>query len=321
MNKDFFKKTRILDGGMGQELLNRGLKPKGTLWSAHALIDKECHQMVIDTHLDFINAGAEVIVTTTFTARRNRLIQNDCEKYFEKINIKAVELAQKARDISKKEVLIAGGLPNQKQTYSADLGEDLDLIEKNFYDQAKLLKNGIDFFYLDVMSSGLECEFALKAIESYNLPVLVGIHLRDNGKLPSGEKIIDIFKKYKNKNWLGIIMACISPKAYEAVVNDLKTLSIPYGFKLNAFKKIPEDYVVASGDSYEFDSSTGLSLIKGNNRGNRINVLGINTDLNESKFYEYVKKFMKNGATILGGCCEIRPSHIKEIAKLKNKFN
>ena len=200
---------------MGQELLNRGLKPKGTLWSAHALIDKECHQMVIDAHLDFINAGAEVIVTTTFTARRNRLIQNDCEKYFEKINIKAVELAQKARDISKKEVLIAGGLPNQKQTYSADLGKDLDLIEKNFYDQAKLLKHGIDFFYLDVMSSGLECEIALKAIESYNLPVLVGIHLRDNGKLPSGEKVIDIFKKYKNKKWLGIIMACISPGAYE----------------------------------------------------------------------------------------------------------
>lgn len=132
MDKNFFKKTRILDGGMGQELLNRGLKPKGTLWSAHALIDKECHQMVVDTHLDFINAGAEVIVTATFTARRNRLIQNDCDKYFEKINIKAVELAQRARDISKKEVLIAGGLPNQNQTYSADLGEDLDLIEKKF---------------------------------------------------------------------------------------------------------------------------------------------------------------------------------------------
>jgi len=316
MNKDFFKKTRILDGGMGQELLNRGLKPKGTLWSAHALIDQDCHQMVIDTHLDFINAGAEVIVTTTFTARRNRLIQNDCEKYFEKINIKAVELAQKARDISKKDVLIAGGLPGQKQTYSADLGKDLDLIEKNFYDQAKLLKHGIDFFYLDVMSSGLECEIALKVIETFNLPVLVGIHLRDNGLLPSGEKINDIVKKYKNNNWLGVIMACISPKAYEVVAKDLQQLDIPYGFKLNAFKKIPEDYTVTSKDSYEFDSSTGLSLIKGNNGGNRITDLGINTDLNESKFYEYVKKFMKNGATILGGCCEIRPSHIKEIAKL-----
>jgi homocysteine S-methyltransferase len=304
MDKDFFKKTRILDGGMGQELLNRGLKPKGTLWSAHALIDKECHQMVIDTHLDFINAGAEVIVTTTFTARRFRLIQNDCEEYFEKINTKAVELALKARDISKKEVLIAGGLPNQKQTYSADLGDDLDLIEKNFYDQAKLLKNGIDFFYLDVMSSGLECKIALKVIESFNLPVLVGIHLRDNGQLPSDEKIMDIAKKYKNNNWLGIIMACVSPKAYEAVANDLQKLDVPYGFKLNAFKKIPEGYTVASKDQW-------------GDAGNPTTILGKNTDLNETKFYEYVNKFMKNGATILGGCCEIRPSHIKEISKLK----
>ena len=304
MNKDFFKETRILDGGMGQELLNRGLKPKGTLWSAHALIDKDCHQMVIDTHLDFIKAGAEVIVTATFTARRFRLIQNDCEKYFEKINIKAVELAQKARNISKKEVLIAGGLPNQKQTYSADLGENLGLIEKNFYDQAKLLKRGIDFFYLDVMSSGMECEIALKVIETFNLPVLVGIHLRDNGLLPSGEKINDIVKKYKNKNWLGVIMACVSPKAYEAVAKDLQKLDIPYGFKLNAFKKIPEGYTVASKDQW-------------GNAGNPITVLGKDTDLNESKFYEYAKKFMKNGATILGGCCEIRPSHIKEISKLR----
>ncbi len=297
MDINYFNTIRILDGGMGQELLNRGMKPKGTLWSAHALIDKDCHQMVIDAHLDFINSGAEVIVTSTFTARRNRLIQNDCEKYFEKINIKAVELAQKARDISKKEVLIAGGL-------RADLGEDLNLIKKNFYDQAKLLKNGIDFFYLDVMSSGLECEFALKAIESYNLPVLVGIHLRDNGKLPSGEKIIDIFKKYKNKNWIGIIMACVSPEAYELVINDLQKIDMPYGFKINAFKKIPEGYTVASKDQW-------------GDAGNPNTVLGKNTDLNESKFYEYAKKFKENGATILGGCCEIRPSHIKKIAELK----
>ena len=304
MDINYFKSTRILDGGMGQELLHKGLKPKGTLWSAHALIDENCHQLVIDAHLDFINAGAEVIVTTTFTARRFRLIQNDCEKYFEKINIKAVELAQKARDISKKNILIAGGLPNQKQTYSADLGEDLNAIEKNFYDQAKLLKNGIDFYYLDVISSGLECEIALKTIESFNLPVLVGIHVRDNGQLPSGETIKDIVKKHKNNNWLGIITACVSPKAYELVINDLQKLEIPYGFKLNAFKKIPEGYTVASKDQW-------------GDAGNPNTVLGVNTDLNESMFSEYVKKFMENGATILGGCCEIRPSHIKEISKLK----
>ena len=32
INKDYFKKTRILDGGMGQELLARGMKPNSTLW-------------------------------------------------------------------------------------------------------------------------------------------------------------------------------------------------------------------------------------------------------------------------------------------------
>ena len=54
MDKDFFKKTRILDGGMGQELLAKGLVSKGTLWSASALLDKKYHQLVIDTHLSFI---------------------------------------------------------------------------------------------------------------------------------------------------------------------------------------------------------------------------------------------------------------------------
>ena len=305
MDKNYFLKTRILDGGMGQELLKRGLKPRGTLWSAEALIDEKYHQLVIDTHLDFINAGADVIVTTTFTTRRNRLIQNKCEKYFKYVNTKAVELALKARDISKKNILVAGGLPNQYQTYSANLGDDLNLIEKNFYDQAKLLRSNIDFFYLDVMGSGKECEIALKTIKLFNLPVLVGVHIRKNGKLPSGENISDIVKKYKEENWLGIIAACVHPESYEIIIKELKNLDIPYGFKLNAFKNIPDDYGVRSTSTWG----------KG---GNPTKIFGTRADINESKFYEFVKKFKNDGATILGGCCEIRPSHISKIANLKN---
>jgi len=305
MDTNYFLKTRILDGGMGQELLRRGLKPQGTLWSASALIEEKYHQLVTDTHLDFINAGADVIVTATFTARRIRLIQNKCEEHFERINTKAVELALKARDISKKNILVAGGLPNQYQTYSENLGDDLNLIEKNFYDQAKLLKSNIDFFYLDVMGSGKECEIALKTIKSFNLPVLVGVHIRKNGKLPSGENISDIVKKYKEENWLGIIAACVHPESYEIITKELKNLDIPYGFKLNAFKNIPDDYAVREASTWG----------KG---GNPTKILGSREDINESKFYEFVKEFKDNGATILGGCCEIRPSHISKIANLKN---
>ena len=53
MNNDFFKKVRILDGGMGQELLARGMNPNGTLWSANALLQKKYHKLLLDTHLDF----------------------------------------------------------------------------------------------------------------------------------------------------------------------------------------------------------------------------------------------------------------------------
>jgi len=305
MDINYFSKTRILDGGMGQELLKRGLKPQGTLWSASALLEEKYHQLVTDTHLDFINAGADVIVTATFTARRIRLIENKCEEHFEHINAKAVELALKARDISKKNILVAGGLPNQYQTYNENLGDNLNLIEKNFHDQAKLLKSNIDFFYLDVMGSGKECEIALKTIKSFNLPVLVGVHIRKNGKLPSGENMSDIVKKYKEENWLGIIAACVHPESYEIIIKELKNLNIPYGFKLNAFKNIPDDYAAREPSIWG----------KG---GNPTKILGSRDDITESKFYEFVKKFKDAGATILGGCCEIRPSHISKIANLKN---
>ena len=54
MNLDFFKQTRILDGGMGQELLARGMEANGTLWSANALLNEKYHQLLLDTPLDFI---------------------------------------------------------------------------------------------------------------------------------------------------------------------------------------------------------------------------------------------------------------------------
>ena len=45
MNLNYFTKVRILDGGMGQQILANGLKPKGSLWSATALIEKKYHPL------------------------------------------------------------------------------------------------------------------------------------------------------------------------------------------------------------------------------------------------------------------------------------
>ena len=145
MNIDYFSKVKILDGGMGQELLAKGLKAKGSLWSATALIEKKYHQLVIDAHLDFIKSGADVSVTSNFSARRTRIIQNKVEEHFNYANKKAGELALKAKQASKKNILIAGSLPAQNDTYVPD-ERDKNLIKKNFSDQANLLKPFVDFF-------------------------------------------------------------------------------------------------------------------------------------------------------------------------------
>ena len=72
----FFSKNKnyILDGGSGQTLLEKGLVPKGTLWSATALIDENLHNLVLDMHKDFINAGSDLIVTSNFSVRKKDLM-------------------------------------------------------------------------------------------------------------------------------------------------------------------------------------------------------------------------------------------------------
>ena len=305
MDKDFFKQTRILDGGMGQELLAKGLISKGTLWSASALLDKQFHQLVVDVHLSFINAGAEVILTNTFSARKIRLIQNNVEERFNYVNEQACLLAIKAKELSKKNILIAGSLPSQTDTYIEDNRES-KLIKKDFYDQAKIISPYIDFFYLDVISSGKEIDIASNVAAKLNKPVLVGIHLKKNNLLPSGETITSIVKKYKDNNWLGIISACVSPEIVENSAAEISKLNIPFGFKVNLWK-VDEPTPVQT-----------FNTAKPNEIGTNPNIaLGKREDISGKLFYEFSEKIMTKGANILGGCCETKPEHIKEISNLK----
>ena len=304
MNLHYFSKIRILDGGMGQQILLNGLKPKGSLWSATALIEKKYHQLVVDSHLDFIQSGAEVIITSNFSARRTRMIQNNVEEYFDYANEKAGELALKAKEISKKNILIGGSLPGQNNTYVLD-ERDTKIIEKGFYDQAKLLKPFVDFFYLDVLSGSKECELALNVAEKLNLPVLVGLHVKKNGNLPSNESISEVVKKCKNNNWLGLIIACASPEIIENSIDETKKLKIPFGYKANLWK-VEEPVPVHKFASPSDD--VGANPVKS---------MGTRIDYTSSKFLEFSKKMVGKGATILGGCCETKPSHINEISKLK----
>ena len=305
MNKNFFNQLRILDGGMGQELHAKGLISKGTLWSASANLEKKFHNLVIELHLSYIDSGADVIVTNTFSARRIRLIQNKVNDYFSYINEQACLLAIKAKEKSKKNILIAGSLPSQSDTYVEDK-RSFKEIEKDFYDQAKIISPYVDFFYLDVISSGKELDIATNVIAKFKKHILVGIHLKKNCLLPSGESISQIFEKYKNENWLGLICACVSPEIVNDSIDELSKMSVPFGYKANLWE-IDEPGPVQTFNTAKYDEIGTNPNIAFGKRG----------DYSPKLFYNFSKKMIDKGATIIGGCCETTPNHIKELSKLR----
>ncbi len=305
MNKDFFNQLRILDGGMGQELLAKGLVSMGTLWSASANLEKKFHNLVLELHLSYINSGADVIITNTFSARRIRLIQNKVNEHFKYINEQACLLAIKAKDQSKKNILIAGSLPSQRDTYVEDKRKSNE-IEKDFLDQASIISPYIDFFYLDVLSSGKEIDIASNVATKLNKPILVGAHIKKNCLLASGETITEVVEKYRNENWLGLIGACISPEIVEKSIDELREINLPFGFKANLWK------IDEPGPQQTFNTA------KFNEVGTNPNIAFGKRDKYTAKlFYEFSEKIIKKGATIIGGCCETKPEHIREISKLK----
>ena len=296
IHKNFFSEFKILDGGMGQELLARGVKPISNLWSATALMNKDYHQIIKDCHLDFINSGAEIILTNTFGCRRRRLEENQIENRFEELNTTAVKLAKQSVQESGKKVLIAGSLPPQNFTYLPELG-DIEKIKQNFYDQAKILNEGIDLFYLDVLSSFDEIEIAVQSIKDFNKPFVIGIHFKKNGLLPSGEKLRDVIEKVKNFKPTAITGSCVAYEDVMSVKNDFLNSGLPFGFKVNAFREIPVGWKPDS-------SNPNLAL-------------GKNEDITVLKFQEISKEFIDMGAKLIGGCCEIKPAHIKKITELR----
>ena len=292
-------KKYILDGGTGQTLLEKGLKPEGTLWSATALINEDFHDLVVETHLDFINAGADLIVTNNFGVRKRRLLQNNKLDYFESANRFAGQLAQKAKELSNNNILIAGSLPTHADTYQSRFFNTDEEVHEGFYETAKILNPFVDLFFLDVISSVKETKIACEAIKEFNKPVLIGLHFRKNTHLPSNETTTDVVKEIKNYNCCGIIAACVSPEIVKLVLPEFKKQNLPYGFKVNAFEDIPEDFVISSKSSQQ-----------------PTDVLGTLKDFTPSVFKKFVESTANQGATLLGGCCEIKPRHIESIKKI-----
>ena len=87
-------------------------------------------------------------------------------------------------------------------------------------------------------------------------------------------------------------------------INEIKSIGYPFGFKINAFEKTK----TTENFSKNFKESKS---------GNPNEFLGKRNDLTPEVLKNLAKEFIMNGATIIGGCCETNPSHIKAFSELK----
>lgn len=145
-------------------------------------------ESVVDLHLGFIRAGAELVETNTFGANRRKLAGLFLENELEAINSAGVKLARDAREVSGRDVFIAGSIGPL-----GDLGDAEDERFGAFAEQAAVLEGrGVDVFMVETFYDLDELELAVAAVRSVSsLPVVALLTFDEDAETLAGVKARD----------------------------------------------------------------------------------------------------------------------------------
>ena len=286
--------TFLLDGGMGQELVHRSVADKtDNLWSARILMDE--YDLVKDLHKDFIVAGAEGITINSYAITPHRLKQFNLEEQFKPLQLKACDAATQARDESDKDVKILGCLPPLIGSYHRTAGitkqDSKDVYQRMIDIQAP----HVDWFIAETVTSISEAEIIVEVAQESNVKLWLSYSVSDDdGKwLRSGEPLHLGLKHFEDTDIGAFLVNCSSPKAIAKSMHILNKFSKPFGGLPNGFVSVKP--LLPGGD---------------------VSVLSKRDDFTKELFVNAISKYISNGASIIGGCCEVSPEYINAIHKL-----
>ena len=245
----------VMDGGMGRELIRRGVALRGGLWSAQALLDAP--QVIVETHRDYITAGARIITTNSYSCVPSYLGKADRADSYVELAALAGHLARTAASNSECGVVVAGGLPPLSESYRSDLVIDDATARPVYAALAEALEPYVDVFLCETMSSIRESRNATEAARAAgakrNLPVNVSWTLNEQPGtgLRSGESIKDAFRALEDLELDGFLFNCTHADAIEAGVEQIVRLTDkPTGGYPNRFN-IPTGWTLDSEISVE----------------------------------------------------------------------
>ena len=140
----------------------------------------------------------------------------------------------------------------------------------------------------------------METLLRYKKPVWLAISLSDDDgtTLRSGEKVSDIFSVIDDLKPDALLINCSLPESIDValpLITDIITgKGIPVGAYANGFTKISKAFQKAA---------------------TTVDNLERREDLNPERHADFVSGWIEQGATIIGGCCEVGPTHIREIAR------
>jgi homocysteine S-methyltransferase len=141
-------------------------------------------ESVVAVHASYIRAGAELIETNTFGANRRRLAGTFLEHELEAINSAAVRLAREAREVSGREVFIAGAIGPLGELEVFDAAEHGPL----YAEQARILEGrGVDLFMIETFFDLDELVVAVEAVRgTSSLPIVALLTFDEDAETPGG---------------------------------------------------------------------------------------------------------------------------------------
>lgn len=288
----------IIDGGLSNVLEAQGYDLTHILWSAKLLDSNPA--AIIQAHLTYLEAGAQCIITSSYQASIQGFIDAGYNRATaKKLLLKTVTLAEKAILQYKKtkenefNPLIAasigpyGAYLANGSEYRGDYGVSAATLNAFHLERIKLLDStNADFFACETIPSFLEAEILAAIIKDTSKPAWVSFSCKDGEHINDGTKMGDcvaLFQDHPNVFAIGV--NCTEPQYVASLINKIKA---------NAGDKKVVVYPNA-GLVYDAVSKTWAGTSS------------------PDSFVAKTKEWVALGADIIGGCCQIGPTHISRI--------
>ena len=216
LGQAFAERILILDGAMGTMLQRHGLSGNNETFNlSHPDVVRSIHRTYID-------AGADIIETNTFSANRISQADYGCAAQAREFAREGARIAREAADAAPRKVWVAGSIgPTGKSlTLPQDLGNpawrpvSFDEMAEAYGQQVRgLLEGGVDALLLETCFDALNTKAALYAIsgipEAAALPLLISVSVADrSGRTLTGQTLEAFFRSVRHARPLCFGLNC-----------------------------------------------------------------------------------------------------------------